>query len=157
MGYITITLQHIIALLKNKFLLLFQIIGAFLLPIAPMILLLFFSIIIDTILGIYRAKKRKELITSNKMSNFVSKLLLYEVTLILFYCIDFYIINDIIHLFISVPYFLTKIIAIFLISIEVKSMNENIKLACGLNMFSLFKTFITRAKNVKQEIKDFHQ
>jgi len=84
-------------------------------------------IIIDTITGIKKAHKLKEKITSRKLSAIISKLALYEVTVIMFFLIDQFILNDIILTFFSVPFMLTKIVALVLASIEVMSINESIK------------------------------
>jgi len=84
-------------------------------------------ILIDTMTGIWKAKKLGEKITSRKLSSIISKLALYEVTVIMFFLIDKFILNDIILTFFSVPFMLTKVVALVLASIEVMSINENYK------------------------------
>jgi phage-related holin len=47
-----------------------------------------YLIAIDTFTGIWKAKKLKEKITSRKLSGIISKLALYEITVIMFFLID---------------------------------------------------------------------
>ena len=83
---------------------LLAIIGAFFLPISGILFLVGFLILIDTITGIWKAKKLKQPITSRKLSAIVSKLALYECAVIMLFCIDFWILDAIVLKFFSVPF-----------------------------------------------------
>jgi hypothetical protein len=131
---------------------LITIIFSFFLPIAGILGLLFTLILADTATGIWKAKHLKQEITSRKLSAIVSKLLLYELTVILFYLIDFYILNDIILTFFSVPLMLTKVLALVLASIEIMSINENYKVVKGIDLWQSAKLLFARAKEVKDDI-----
>jgi phage-related holin len=109
-------------------------------------------IVIDTITGIWKAKKLGEKITSRKLSSIISKLALYEVTVIMFFLIDQFILNDIILTFFSVPFMLTKIVALVLSSIEVMSINENYKIVKGIDLWQSMKLLFARAKEVKEDL-----
>ena len=111
-------------------------------------------ICIDTITGIWKANKLKEKITSRKLSSIISKLALYEVTVIMFFLIDKFILNDIILEFFSVPFMLTKIVALVLASVEVISINENIKVIStrNLDLWQSAKALFARAKEVKEDL-----
>ena len=98
------------------------------------------------------SKTPKKEITSRKLSAIISKLLLYELTVILFYLIDFYILNDIILTFFSVPLMLTKVLALVLASIEIMSINENYKVVKGIDLWQSAKLLFARAKEVKDNI-----
>ena len=113
--------------IQSKLLTLISICFAFFLPISGILIMIGVLIIIDTITGIWKAKKIGDKITSRKLSAIISKLALYEITVIMFFLIDQFILNDIILTFFSVPFMLTKIVALVLSSIEVMSINENIK------------------------------
>ncbi len=95
--------------------------GAFLMPISGLLFLVGFVIMLDTITGVWKSIKHKVPITSRGLSAIISKMLLYEVTVILFYMIDKFILNNIILQFFSVELMLTKILALILVSIEVMS------------------------------------
>ena len=109
-------------------------------------------IVIDTITGIWKAKKLGEKITSRKLSSIISKLALYEVTVIMFFLIDKFILNDIILQFFSVPFMLTKIVALVLSSIEVMSINESYKQIYHLDIWQSMKLLFARAKEVKEDL-----
>ena len=137
---------------KNSLLKLITICFSFFLPISGILGLLFALILSDTATGIWKAKHLKHEITSRKLSAIVSKLLLYELTVIMFYLIDFYILNDIILTFFSVPLMLTKVLALVLASIEIMSINENYKVVKGIDLWQSAKLLFARAKEVKDNI-----
>jgi len=107
---------------------------------------------IDTITGIWKAKKIGDKITSRKLSSIISKLALYEVTVIMFFLIDRFILNDIMLTFFSVPFMLTKIVALVLSSIEVMSINENYKVVKGIDLWQSMKLLFARAKDIKEDL-----
>jgi hypothetical protein len=138
--------------IKNSALKLLSICFSFFLPISGILGLLFALILADTATGIWKAKHQKQEITSRKLSAIVSKLLLYELTVIMFYLIDYYILNDIILTFFSVPLMLTKVLALVLASIEIMSINENFKAVKSIDLFQSAKLLLTRAIDVKNDI-----
>ena len=110
-------------------------------------------IAIDTFTGIWKANKLKEKISSRKLSAVISKLGLYEITVIMFFLIDKFVLNDIILTFFSVPFMLTKIVALVLASIEVMSINENYKVVKGIDLWQSMKLLFARAKDINDDIK----
>ncbi len=138
--------------IKQELLTLLTIICSFFLPISGILGLLFALILADTATGIWKAKHLKEKITSRKLSAIISKLVLYELAVVLFYLIDYYILNDIILTFFSVPLMLTKILALVLASIEVMSINENFKVVKGIDIWQSMKLLFARAKEVKDDL-----
>ena len=135
---------------------LFAIVSSFFLPISGILILIGVSVIVDTITGVWKSKKLGTPITSRKLSAVISKILLYEVTVMLFYLIDYYIIHDIVLTFFSVELLITKILALVLVSIEVISLNENIKAVKGIDIWDSLKNLFARAKEVTQEFKDIN-
>jgi hypothetical protein len=138
--------------IKNSALKLITIIFSFFLPIAGILGLLFTLILADTATGIWKAKHLKQKITSRKLSAIISKLLLYELCVILFYLIDYFILNDIILTFFSVPLMLTKVLALVFASIEIMSISENWRVVKGVNLYQSAKLLFSRAKEVKDEL-----
>jgi len=132
------------------------IISSFFMPISGILILIGVSVIVDTITGVWKSRKMKTPITSRKLSAVISKILLYEVTVMLFYLIDYYIINDIVLTFFSVELLITKILALVLVSIEVISLNENIKAVKGIDLWTSLKNLFSRAKEVTQDFKDIN-
>jgi hypothetical protein len=131
---------------------LLAVVSAFFLPISGILFLIGFAILVDTLTGIWKAKKLGIPITSRGLSAIVSKLFLYEVAVIGFYLIDKFILNDIILQFFSVPLMLTKILSLVLCSIECISINENIKAVKGVDIWSAFKQLLQRSKEIKKDI-----
>lgn len=145
-------LAILLGTIKQSITQLLTVIGAFFLPISGILFLIGFAIVVDTITGIWKAKKLKIKITSRKLSTIISKMMLYEVAVIGFYLIDYWILNDIIMKFFSVPLMLTKILSLVLCSIEVISINENIKAVKGIDIWSAFKQLLQRSKEIKTDI-----
>ena len=139
--------------IQSELLTLISICFAFFLPISGILIMIGVLISIDTITGIWKANKIGEKITSRKLSAIISKLALYEVTVIMFFLIDQFILNDIILTFFSVPFMLTKIVALVLASIEVMSINENYKVVKGIDLWQSMKLLFARAKDINDDVK----
>ena len=142
----------LLANIRLSFTKLLAVIGAFFLPISGILFLVGFAIFIDTLTGIWKAKKLKIPITSRKLSAVISKLFLYELAVIGFYLIDFWILNDIVKQFFSVELMLTKILSLVLVSIEVMSINENYFSIRQISIWQGMKNLFSRAKEIKQDI-----
>lgn len=138
--------------IKNSALKLITICFSFFLPISGILGLLFALILSDTATGIWKAKHLKQEITSRKLSAIISKLLLYELCVILFYLIDYFILNDIVLTVFSVPLMLTKVLALILASIEIQSIAENWRIVKGVNLWQSAKLLFTRAIDIKNDI-----
>ena len=145
-------LTILLASIKQYIIQLLTVIGAFFLPISGILFLIGFAIVLDTITGVWKAKKLKIPITSRGLSAIISKLMLYEVAVIGFYLIDYFILNDIILVFFSIPLMLTKILSLVLCSIEVMSINENYKAVKGIDIWQGMKNLFARAKEIKTDI-----
>ena len=138
--------------IQSELLTLISICFAFFLPISGILLMIGVLIVIDTITGIWKAKKIGDKITSRKLSSIISKLALYELTVIMFFLIDKFILNDIILTFFSVPFMLTKVVALVLSSIEVMSINENYKAVKSIDLWSALKNLLARSAEIKNDI-----
>jgi hypothetical protein len=123
-------------------------------PISGLLFLVGFVIILDTVTGVWKSVKNKVPITSRGLSSIISKMLLYEITVILFYMIDYFILNNIVLTFFSVPLLLTKVLSLILVSIEVMSINENYKAVKGLDLWQAMKNLFARAKDIKKEVDE---
>ena len=147
-----IQLAILLSSIQKYIIQLLAVVGSFFLPISGILFLIGFAIFVDTLTGIWKAKKLGLPITSRKLSAIVSKLFLYEVAVIGFYLIDKFILNDIILQFFSVPLMLTKILSLILVSIEVMSINENYKEVKGIDIWQGMKNLFARAKEIKKDI-----
>jgi hypothetical protein len=145
-------LSILLSSIQNNLMQLLAVVSAFFLPISGILFLIAFAILVDTITGIWKAKKLKIPITSRGLSAIISKLFLYEVAVILTYLIDRFILNDIILQFFSVPLMVTKILSLVLVSIEAISISENYKAVKGIDIWSALKNLFSRAKEIKKDI-----
>ena len=145
-------LSLLIMSVQSELLTLISICLAFFIPISGILLMIGVLIIFDTVAGIWKANKIGEKITSRRLSAIVSKLALYELTVIMFFLIDRFILNDIILTFFSVPFMLTKVVALVLSSIEVMSINESYKQVYNLDLWQSMKLLFARAKDIKDDI-----
>jgi len=128
-----------------------MIIAAFLAPIQGIMITVGICILADTIMGVWKAKKLKEKITSRRLSSIISKMFLYQATVVLIFAVDKFILNDIIQQFFTVPLMATKLVALTLISIELFSIDENFKAVKKKGFWDYFKELSARAKEVKNE------
>ena len=145
-------LSILLLTIQSEILTLLSICMAFFLPISGILIMILVLITVDTITGIWKAKKLGDKVTSRKLSAIISKLALYEITVIMFFLIDKFILNDIILTFFSVPFMLTKVTALVLASIEVMSINENYKVVKGIDLWQSMKLLFARAKDIKDDI-----
>lgn len=145
-------LTILLSTLQSKWSMALSVIAAFLMPIYGLLFLIGFAIVIDTITGIWKSKKQGVKISSRGLSAIISKMLLYEVTVVLFYMIDHFILNNIVLQFFSVDLLLTKVLSLILVSIEVMSINENYKAVKGLDLWQAMKNLFARAKEIKKDI-----
>jgi len=147
-----VQLAILLSSIQKSLLQLLAVVCSFFLPISGILFLIGFAIVVDTLTGIWKAKKLGLPITSRRLSAIISKLMLYEVAVIGFYLIDKFILNDIILQFFSVPFMLTKILSLILVSIEVMSINENYKAVKGIDIWQGMKNLFARAKEIKKDI-----
>lgn len=138
--------------IQTNLLTLISIITAFFMPISGILFLVGFLIFIDTITGIWKAKKLKQSITSRKLSAIVSKLALYECAVIMLFCIDFWILDAIVLKFFSVPLLVTKVTALTLCSIELMSISENYKVIYGINIWQSLKNLLKRGAELRDDV-----
>lgn len=138
--------------IQTNLLTLISILFAFFLPISGILFLILFLILIDTITGIWKAKKLNIPITSRKLSAIISKLVLYECAIIMLYLVDFWILDAIVLKFFSIPLLITKITALTLCSVELISIGENYRQITGTNFYQALKNLLSRAAQFKDDL-----
>ena len=106
------------------------------LPIKELMLTIGFLVSADLVVGIWKAIKTKQRIRSRRMSDTVTKLLLYQLAIMSGFLIETFIINELIPI--------TKLIATVVAIIEFKSIIESIESVTGKDLWSKIKTIIGR-------------
>jgi hypothetical protein len=121
-------------------------------PIQGLLISVGTAIALDTIFGISKAIRLKEKITSRKLSNIVSKFVLYQAAVLLIFTIDVFLLGEFFKLWFSIPYFFTKVVTIILIFIEAVSIKENFEEAFNVDVLKMLKRFLKRSVDIKQDI-----
>lgn len=111
-------------------------------PVFASVLWLGFLVFIDLVLAIYVAKKKNEAITSKKMSNTVTKFLLYALTIICAQVIDTQFLT-----MEFLPAKTAQLAAGYIAIIEFKSVLEKIESLTGLPILKYLMQKFNRKKN----------
>ncbi len=125
-------------------------------PIQQLVMVVGLAILCDTFTGIYKSVKLFgwKSIRSRKLSNIISKMVLYEVSIIVLFPIDKFLLNELLLNIVSVQYFSTKVACVLLILVELTSIKENIEEALKIDIWKTLKNFIKRAKEVSNNVDD---
>lgn len=140
--------------MKTKSLILLSMVSV-LAPIKPMVLLAILAIILDTCFGIWRSVKKNgwASIRSRRLSNTVSKSLLYSGAIVFIFMLEKFVLADLLGYFIAVDLLLTKAFTAFCVFTEVKSINESYFSVTGVNVWDKFIAFVKRSKEQLDELK----
>jgi hypothetical protein len=123
-------------------------------PIGGIILIVALSSVVDTCFGMWRAYCVGEKVSSKIFRHgFVPKLLSYIAVVMLVYSSDVFILNALTQLVVSVDFLATKLIALVLICIEVKSMDESFVAVKGYSFIGKAQKVIDKFKDIKKELK----
>jgi Bacteriophage holin family len=106
------------------------------LPIKELMLTIGFLVGADMVVGIWKALKLKQRIRSRRMSDTITKLLLYQIAIMSGFLIETFIISELIPI--------TKLVATVIAVIEFKSIIESIESVTGKDLWSKIKTIIGR-------------
>ena len=124
-------------------------------PVKPMVLMAIFSIVLDMFFGVWRSVKQKGWvsITSRRLSNTISKSLLYGGAIVFIFLLEKFVLADLLGYFISVDLLLTKAFTAFCIFTEIKSINESYYSVTKVNVWNKFLGFVKRSKEQMEGLK----
>ena len=128
---------------------------AFFLPIQGVLLLVGFAIFLDTIFGLYAARKLKKPITSKRLGwGLISKMIAYEMSILLIYAVEILLLDEIVSSVVDIHLIVTKLAALTLVSIEAFSIDESVRSwNDGKGVAFYFQRLIKLGKGV-QNIQD---
>ena len=121
-------------------------------PISMIILAVGLAILADTIVALSLTKKK---FTSKRLRNgILSKTIAYESAVLLLFLVDYAMINDAMLTVFAVPFVVTKVTGLFLIGIEISSIDEKIRDRYGddKGIISRFKGFLNGIKKIKDSL-----
>ena len=124
-------------------------------PVKPMVLMAVATIILDMGFGVWRSVKKNgwASIRSRRLSNTISKSLLYSGAIVFIFMLEKFILADLLGYFIRVDLLLTKAFTAFCVFTEMKSINENYFSVTGINVWEKFMQFVKRSKEQVEELK----
>jgi hypothetical protein len=124
-------------------------------PVKPMVLIAVFSIVLDLAFGIWRSVKKNGWVSirSRRLSNTISKSLLYSGAIVFIFLLEKYVLSDLLSYFIAVDLVLTKGFTAFCVFTEVKSINESYFSVTGVNVWDRFMKFVKRSREQIEELK----
>lgn len=111
-------------------------------PILPGLMWLGFFVLIDLLTGIIVAKKAKKPITSKKLSQTITKVLLYFLAIICSHILDTQFLNVN-----WLPVKIAQLCSGYIAVVEFKSILENISSLLGMPLWQFIKTKIYREEN----------
>jgi len=125
---------------------------AFFAPIALIILAVGLAILADTIVAL--ALTKHKFLSKRLRHGILSKTIAYEASVLLLFLVDYAMINDAMLTVFSVPFVVTKLAGLFLIGIEISSIDEKIRDKYGddKGIISRFKKFISSIKKIKDSL-----
>jgi len=125
-------------------------------PIHGLLIAVGSAIMLDTFTGIFKSIKLNgwKSVRSRKLSNIVSKMLLYEVCVLFLFLMDKFLLNEFVKHAFGFDYMFTKICAILLMFIELVSIKENIEESFKIDIWKMLKKLLNRAKEIKTDIND---
>ena len=142
--------------MKTKLLLICSSFLAVISPIKPLIYVAVLAILLDTCFGIWRSVKINGYTSfrSRKLSHTISKTFLYSLAIVFVFFVEKYIASDLVAHFIAIELILTKAVALFCVFTEVISINESYESVTGRNILKSLKSFVLRAKEEADKIKE---
>jgi hypothetical protein len=137
-----------------KFLItLIAIFTTFLTPITPLLIMMLFFVILDTVTGIYTTIKLDGInsFRSHKLFNVVIKSFFYFLSIILAFTISKYIFDNTL---LGIKHLLPKGITMLWIYIEIKSIDETSMKLGNKSFWVILKEFIEKMKSIKTDINE---
>lgn len=130
---------------------------AFIAPIKMLLIICGFVIFIDLFLGVKKSIKQGKRITSKGLYETVRKMFVYQLTIVSFYFIDVSLLGEFVALFTGITFFLTKIVTIGLVSVEVFSIHENIKILWGIDIPSRVMNVLAKFFSFKKQFDKYDE
>ena len=140
--------------MKTKSLILVSMLSV-LAPVKPMVLLAVATIILDMCFGIWRSVRKNgwKSIRSRRLSNTISKSLLYSGAIVFIFLLEKFVLADLLAYFIAVDLLMTKAFTAFCVFTELKSINESYQSVTGINILEKFMQFVKRGKEQLEDLK----
>lgn len=136
---------------------LFVLIATILTPIKGLLLVTGFAVFLDTLFAIYTTIKLNGWASyqSTKLFNIVVKSFFYLGSIMLAYFIDTHIVGN--NLIMNIELFLSKVITMFWLYIECKSIDETSQKHGNKPFYIILKNVLEKAKELKKDINEIKE
>ena len=140
---------------KEHIYIFFSAVLSFFAPAGMIMLAVGAFIMFDTIFGWYKHKKTlKGACSKNLRMGFTSKSLVYLSLILVFYLVDYAMINEMLLTVLPFSFMATKSVALVLIYFELISINENFKSIKGVSLGEAFMNMTRSIKKIKSTYND---
>jgi hypothetical protein len=128
----------------------------FITPILGLLIIISIAVGFDTLFAIYVAIKQKGIkaFKSTKLFNIVVKTFFYMGSIVFAFLLDHFILGG--KLF-DIPYFISKLITIVWLYIEIKSIDETSMKLGNKSLWVIFKELLSKAKDLKKDINEIKE
>jgi len=125
-------------------------------PIHGILIAVGAAIMLDTFTGVFKSIKTKgwSSVRSRRLSNIVSKMLLYEICVLFLFLIDKFVLNEFVGKWFEIEFMFTKICGILIVFIELTSIKENIEESFNIKIWKMLKEALLRAKDIRKDIDE---
>lgn len=105
----------------------FSALVAFFMPISPLLFIVIFAVLLDTLFGIIASVKLKKPILSRKLQRVCVKLLVYLPLILLAYPLDVFILNNFTEHTFKITLILTRVTVMIIVGVELFSIDEKVR------------------------------
>jgi hypothetical protein len=126
----------------------------FLAPIKPLLFIIGFIVVVDTIFGMLRSRKLHIKFTSKRFYSFFKKSLVYQLLIITTFLIDKNLINEFMNMVVTMDYLSTKVITAAICFNELTSISENVEIIYGISIVDYIKRLFKFGKKVKEGLDE---
>jgi hypothetical protein len=132
---------------KIKILSYFSVVISFFIPLAPLLVLVFFAVVADTFVGRWYARRiGEEIISKKTREGFTAKMVSYCGGLTFVFLLDSWVLNELVMMYFPKDHLSTLLTALFLIWIEYTSIDEKVKWATGNGITDRAFDFVKKVK-----------
>lgn len=131
----------------------------FLLPIKGLLISVIVIIILDMFTGVCKSIKLGgwKSIDFEKLVHSITKFMVYSFILLGIYTVDILLLEEFTKIWFSIPFLVTKLVAMILCLYELRSIKHNVEAIFSINLYDFLKNIFQTSKEFKNDIKDLTQ
>lgn len=128
------------------------------LPVKLYLVVVGMVIFLDAFYSIRALKKKNEKFKMSKfLDGFIKKTAIYSPAVVGIYYLEAFLLKEIMEYFINIPFIITKILTMGILSKELISINKNYAIISGQSIVSGIKSIFSIVKETKKEINNLEK